>query len=97
MQIKSACSGKIFCKSEGLTRAFNYALHANYIKAELLNPYYKNALLFFSVQFFIRITLIFLPFKIILKYKIKYIDIVFSIIFFVFCFYVFLPIELIKV
>jgi hypothetical protein len=93
--VKSVCAGNILCKSEGLTRAFNAALHGNYLDAIKFNLFYKNALYFILIQILLRLITTLLSSSILKKYKVIPVDIALSSLAFVFSFYNFLPIELI--
>ena len=87
IQIKSNCYGEPFCKSVGLTRAFNAALNLNFEKAFKFNPYYFQTLIFFLVQFTYRIVATFFIKKIGIK-TIR-IDTILTAIYFLFTFHVF--------
>jgi len=89
-KIKSNCKGNIYCKSEGLTRAFNSALHGEFTDAEKFNSNYISILSFFSIQFILRILFFSIPTKYINQYKIISKDIIITIILFLSTFYVFL-------
>jgi len=88
--VKSNCKGSVYCKSEGLTRAFNSAVHGNFTDAKKYNPEYKSILLFFVTQLLLRILFFSLPYNRIKESTIIKLDILICIILFLSTFYVFL-------
>lgn len=88
-QIQSYCiSHPSLCKSIGLTRAFNEALHLNFKNALKLNPYYLQIFIFFGIQFMYRL-ISGLLIKVINK-KVIWADAILSGLYFIMTFYVFI-------
>lgn len=86
--LQSSCEGMplVYCKSRGLTRAFNQIILLRFDNAIVLNPYSIKIFIFFFIQlltrFLINIIISAKNLKLITK-----IDIFFSTLFFLFCFY----------
>ncbi len=95
-KIESSCKNlpSIYCKSRGLTRAFNLILKGEFQKALLVNKYSIRIFLFFIVQFLFRIIFLFIEKKFSESSIIKY-DIPLSILLFVYSFYRLLPIKMV--
>ncbi len=86
--LRSSCDDMplVYCKSRGLTRAFNQIIQFKFDNALILNPYSVKIFLFFFIQLLTRFLI-----NIIISAKnlnlISKIDVLFSILFFLFCFY----------
>ena len=83
IQIKSNCDGDLYCKSVGLTRAFNSVLHLDFEQAKSYNPNFYYPFCFFLSQFFYRIII---SFKREVSHNFITIEIILSILFFLFSF-----------
>ncbi len=84
IQIKSNCEGELYCKSVGLTRAFNSFLHLDFKQAKSYNPDFFYPFCFFFSQFFYRVIVISLKRE--LSHNFIRIEIILSILFFLFSF-----------
>lgn len=90
IQIQSNCKGNPLCKSEGLSRAINSALHLDFKQAHIYNKNYKRVFSFFLIQLILRFIFLLAPKSYVEKYSLYYVDAFFSSIYLVATFYVFL-------
>jgi Protein of unknown function (DUF2752) len=90
---ESSCKGlpSIYCKSEGLTRAFHQVITGNFKNALAYNKYSIRIFFFFVLQFFLRILVLFLEKKSKNPSNLIMLDVLISILTFIYSFYRLLP------